>query len=399
MVQVSFEFETKYVLHNEIGRGGMGTVFKAVHRETSKRRAIKFFRGSLFDDIKMRQHFLQEAKILREITLQSAHPNLVKVFDCGTEDNSQYIVFEYLEGKTLREYLDEDKEMTLGEVIDLVEQICYGLSALHQRRVVHMDLKPSNIMLPKTGGLKIIDLGVSLSLEQRKRQAQGGDGIILGTPQYMSPEQCSEGAITYRSDLYALGAIFYELLVGAPPFWGAVIDVVDQHLNKMPTLPSKRGVFLPEAIEVLLFQLLAKEPEERPKSAVVLRNTLLKLKKAENMEALVGSAARNAAKEQSAIMTPKRIPKSGDANATPKVLERQEADDNSTPKVEELEKVRKKRATSRPRSGIRKRPTTGVASVSSSQHQVVEKKAPLKLVIAIMAVIIAILVAIIVFRP
>ena len=315
MVQVSFEFETKFELLDEIGRGGMGTVYKALERETNRALAIKFFRGSLFDDIKMRQHFLQEAKILAELSANEGHPNLVKVYDYGTEANSQYIVFEYLEGTTLRDHLDEDREMNLGDVIDLVNQICFGLSALHQRRVVHMDLKPSNIMLPKSGGLKIIDLGVSLSLEQRKRQAQGGDGLILGTPQYMSPEQCSEGAITYRSDLYALGAIFYELLVGGPPFWGPTIDIVEQHLTKMPTLPSKRGVFLPESIEVLLFQLLAKGPEERPKSAVVLRNTLLKLQKTEDMNTPVGSRARKLAREQSAIMTPKRIPKTNDGKS------------------------------------------------------------------------------------
>ena len=397
LVQVSFEFETKYELKNELGRGGMGTVYKAVDRESNRPLAIKFFRGTLFDDNNMRQHFLQEADILRDLSARDGHPNLVKVFGRGSESGALYIAFEFVEGKTLRELIDSDGELTLGQVVEMVRQICFGLSALHQRQVVHMDLKPLNIMLPKGGGLKIIDLGVSLTREQRKRQAQGGDGIILGTPQYMSPEQCSEGAITYSSDLYALGVIFYELLVGAPPFWGSTMDVVEQHLTKTPTLPSKRGVVIPHPIEELLLQLLAKDPVERPKSAVFLRNALQKMMKEVDGNILVGDAARRLAREQSAQATPRRIKREKDEQATPKVLERNQRDDDSTPKVEDLAKVRKPKKPSRPRSGVKRRPSKGVASVSSVHKMPTNTNNKLKFVIVLLLLIIVVLLAVIAF--
>lgn len=316
---LSYEFEERFELGPELGRGGMGRVYRGVERSTGRALAVKFFSGSLFDDHALRRGFQQEARILAQIG-RTAPEYVASVVGCGEEAGQPWIAFEFVEGRTLRQTLDEGSPATLGAVLDVAGRICRGLTVFHQHQVVHMDLKPANVMVTSAGRVVIIDLGVALTLAQRKDMS--ADGLILGTPVYMSPEQCGEGAITYRSDLYSLGVVFYEMLVGTPPFWGATLDVVSAHLRTPPVLPSARGVALSPGVEDLLMELLAKTPEERPSSAVAVRTRLLDLGRSADLSLPVGRAARRrqtpeARQAQSTVRVEPR-PADGGA-ATPRV--------------------------------------------------------------------------------
>jgi serine/threonine protein kinase len=276
--QVSASFETKYELKEKIGQGGMGSVFSAVERSTKRILAIKFFKRILFGDVSAQQHFVQEAKLLATLSSSQSNANLVSVYGFGTEGDNLYIAFEYVDGVTLRDEIDGGRISTIKRACEIVGSMCRGLALLHQKQIVHMDLKPENVMITKSGQVKIIDLGISLSLNQRKKTSDS-EGVILGTPLYMSPEQCGEEKITYRSDLYSLGVIFYELIAGIPPFIGSTDQIIRAHLSKTPRSFSSINIVLSPSLESLILLLLEKDPAIRPKSALYLAGELKKLLK------------------------------------------------------------------------------------------------------------------------
>ena len=264
--KVSSAFDTKYKLERLIGKGGMGEVYLAFERSNNRKLAIKFFKRILFGDVVSQSHFVQEARLMA--TQAGNSPNLVKVFGFGTEGDHLYISFEFVDGITLRDALEQGSITTMKDVCTITLKVCYGLSLLHQKQIVHMDLKPENIMVSSDKSVKIIDLGVALSLQQRKEASSSGK--ILGTPLYMSPEQCLGETITYSSDLYSLGVMFYEMLAQVPPFYGDTPRVIKGHISEKPPLLTSYGIDVSPRLEKLVFSLLEKKPDSRPASAVVV---------------------------------------------------------------------------------------------------------------------------------
>jgi TolB-like protein/predicted Ser/Thr protein kinase len=203
----------RYRIEEFLGFGGMGSVYKAVDLELDRVVALKVIRPHLADDPNVLQRFKQEIILSREVT----HRNVVRIFDMGQADDTRFISMEFIEGTNLHALLKERGALPSEEAIEIVEQVCLALDAAHQQGVVHRDLKPANIMLEPDGRVVVMDFGIARSLES---SGMTQTGALLGTPDYMSPEQVKGEAVDARSDLFALGIILYQLLTGELPYKG-----------------------------------------------------------------------------------------------------------------------------------------------------------------------------------
>jgi serine/threonine protein kinase len=256
----------EYRIDMPVARGGMGIVYTAIHPMIGKRAAIKVLKARHCTDDAALHRFVEEARIVNEI----GHPNLVDVFAFGTTpDGRSYLVMEWLVGETLAERLERVGAMSVEDTCAIVRPLASALRAAHQRGVVHRDLKPANVFLAVVPGeppqIKLLDFGIAKLM--RPRTASGPDtieGVMLGTVTYAPPEQQRGEAIDCRVDLYALGAMMFELLVGRPPFIADTpVEVVAKHLMEPPPRLSAH-VAVPREVEELVYALLAKEPAERP---------------------------------------------------------------------------------------------------------------------------------------
>ncbi len=205
----------------------------------------------------------REAGVIARLGL---HPNIVTIFDVGEEDGRPYLTCEYLGGGDLRQALRAaDGPLAIDRALAVAQDLCRGLALAHEHRILHRDIKPANVWLTEEGAAKLGDFGLAMSLD-RSRVTQAG--TIMGTAAYMAPEQALGGEVDARSDLYSLGCVLYEMVTGRPPFLGDdAIALVSQHINTAPVAPSWHQRNIPQALERLTLRLLAKAPEERPKSA------------------------------------------------------------------------------------------------------------------------------------
>lgn len=262
---------SRFALEKVIHEGGMGILYLARHRKTGRQVVVKMIKTDEVDSSKqLYNRFRREAKAMAQFT----HPNIVRIHGCDFADpKAPYIVMEYIEGVTLFSFL---KRYTSGVPIRLFQhlmaQLCSAFDAIHKKKIVHRDLKPDNVMLLKGSNykLKVLDLGLILferamtntSVMRLTRQGQ-----VVGTPAYMSPEQCMGGEVTHRSDIYNLGLVGYELLTGK-----LVADgnnpkkIFIKQIKEMPVAPHLLRPEVPEAISQGLLKALAKDPEERPAS-------------------------------------------------------------------------------------------------------------------------------------
>lgn len=253
----------EYRIVRLVGEGGMGKVFEAEERLSGRRVALKVLRPELSRSEDARRLFMNEMSILSRID----HPNVVRCLSCAEVDGELLMALEFLEGKTLRELIAERAPLPWQEAVSIVRQIAAALSAAHGQPtpVIHRDLKPENVMLLEDGSLKVMDFGIAKVL-----QALGTSTThSLGTLAYMSPEQLDAGPIDGRSDLYALGLVFYELLSGRPPFESAspreLLNM--QCTQPAPPLPEPVRRVLPGGIASLIDELLEKSPDARPATA------------------------------------------------------------------------------------------------------------------------------------
>lgn len=280
-----------YVLLRLMGRGSLGAVYEARHKQIERRVAIKILHRELCDDPEIIQRFDNEARIVNII----GHAGLVAISESGqTRDGSRYIVMEYVEGITLRDYvLQHGGRLPVEHVMRITRQVASTLAAAHAKQIVHRDLKPTNIMLvreadsggptgPERSGLpalapdsppqrlKILDFGIAKIADQGLGQTR--TGAAMGTPIYMSPEQCRSGRnAVERSDVYALGIIAYELLAGAPPFQGGAAVLMASHLMQEPAALPTQAPQTPPALASLIHAMLAKSPSDRPSADEVAR--------------------------------------------------------------------------------------------------------------------------------
>ena len=268
----------KYRIERLISHGGMGSVYQGKHVLMDKRVAIKVLRTSLAVDNDVVARFSREAKAASRIS----HPNAVTVTDFGEDENGVvFLVMEYLDGRTLKNIIKSEGPMALSRVVEIVRQVAAALDAAHQQGVVHRDLKSDNIMLSKTNGddwAKVLDFGIAKIQEPYGVRDIDitAPNLVIGTPQYMSPEQCSQSSkIDARSDVYSLGVIVYEMLAGRVPFTGESSTVIMmKQVQDAPRSILDARPELPASIENVIAKALAKQPSDRFQTAGDLAQAL-----------------------------------------------------------------------------------------------------------------------------
>ena len=279
---VSFEkravgktLEGKYRIDGFLKRGGMGAVYRGTHLMLNKPVAIKLIKPELVSSSEVVQRFLREARAAAHLS----HPNIVTVHDLGqTPDGMLYIVMELVPGSSLKEVIQAEGAWEAKRVVRLVKAIASALGVAHRNNVVHRDLKPQNIMVTRDSDgneiPKLLDFGIAKTLEPTS-PALTSTGMVLGTPHYMSTEQAKGAPADRRSDLYALGVILYEMLVGSVPFDDASIpQILIKHLTEMPLPPSSVNPGVPPGLEAIVLRLLEKDPDRRYQNAEELIEAL-----------------------------------------------------------------------------------------------------------------------------
>jgi len=257
-----------YKIEKKIGAGGMGSVYLGQHQETGESAAVKVLPATLAREEGFIARFTREIEALQK--LQS--PYIVQFLDSGVDDGTYYYSMEYVDGETLTQKLRREKRMDWRECIDVAIQICAALKSAHDAGVVHRDLKPSNLLIAHNGDIKLTDFGVARVFAGTKLTATGG---IIGTAEFMSPEQAQGRTATKKSDLYSLGAVMYAMLTGRPPFSGkTTLDVIQKHKYGQFDRPSLIAPDTPHWLEEIVCQLLEKEPDKRFPDAYVLSRKL-----------------------------------------------------------------------------------------------------------------------------
>jgi eukaryotic-like serine/threonine-protein kinase len=263
-----------YEILSPLGAGGMGEVYRARDTRLDRTVAIKVLASHLSASPEVRQRFEREAKTISQLS----HPHICALHDVGREGDTEYLVMEYLEGETLADRLARGP-VTLADALDVIEQCASALGAAHGKSVLHRDLKPDNLFLvfdparPGQVRVKIVDFGIAkLQNDMSEVSHRTRTGALVGTPLYMSPEQClGVRDVGPASDLYALAVIGYEMLCGRPPFEAeAVGALINMHVNEPVLSPRKLNPRLPRALESLLIRALSKAPDNRPTMEVLL---------------------------------------------------------------------------------------------------------------------------------
>lgn len=250
-----------YRIKKEIGSGGMATVFLAEEERSGRLVAIKWYVPTLFGDNRGNRRFLKETKLMKNLK----HPGIVSVYDAGMRDEYGYLIMEYLP-KNLADLIAQSDGLKVQKAVNLTVQIADALFYLHKNGIVHRDIKPGNILLRQDGSPALVDFGIAKLLDSETNLTK--TGISVGTPLYMSPEQCQAKKVTGRSDLYSLGAVFFEMLTREPPYTGRDSrTILVKHIKEpLPKLP-----FRLRACQPLCDALLAKKPTDRPGSMTALQ--------------------------------------------------------------------------------------------------------------------------------
>ena len=264
-------FARRYQIIEELGKGGMGKVYKADDIELKEKVALKLIKPEISADKNTVERFQNELKFARKIV----HKNVGRMYDLGKEERSYYITMEYVEGQDLKGLIRQSGQLAIGTTISIAKQICEGLVEAHRVGVVHRDLKPSNIMIDKDGQVRIMDFGIARSL---KGKGITGAGVIIGTPEYMSPEQVEGKDVDQRSDIYSLGAILFEMVTGRVPFEGDTPFTIGvKHKSEVPVDPREINVQVPEDLSRIILKCLEKDREARYQSAGEVRSELVRI--------------------------------------------------------------------------------------------------------------------------
>ncbi|MFY9222558.1 MAG: serine/threonine-protein kinase [Blastocatellia bacterium] len=262
----------KYKLEKCIGRGGMGAVYLATHIQVNNKVAIKVLLKSLIEAHPAAyDRFRREAQATGRIK----HPNAVSVTDFGqTDDGTAYLAMEYVDGKPLRRLLDKNGKLSLNQFLNLAKQICAGISAAHKAGVIHRDIKPDNVMVEVVDNqevARVLDFGIAKLRDSQQHTNLTETGALLGTPNYMSPEQCTGNPIDHRTDIYSLGVMFYQMISGELPFKAPNAPaLIIMHVTQAPTHLKEICPSVPESLTKVIMQTLEKNPNDRQRSVVEL---------------------------------------------------------------------------------------------------------------------------------
>ncbi len=266
-------FARRYQIIEELGKGGMGKVYKAVDTRIKEKIALKLIKPEISSDSKTLERFGNELKLARKIV----HKNVGRMFDINEEKGTHYITMEYVSGQDLKGLIRQSGQLAIGTTISIAKQICEGLSEAHKVGVVHRDLKPNNIMIDREGEVRIMDFGIARSLETK---GITGAGVMIGTPEYMSPEQVEAKETDQRSDIYSLGIILYEMVTGQVPFEGDTpFSIGVKQKSENPRPPKEINDQIPEDLNRVILKCMEKEKESRYQGAGELHSELMKLEK------------------------------------------------------------------------------------------------------------------------
>jgi len=266
-------FAGRYQIIEELGKGGMGRVYKAIDTEIKEKIALKLLKPEIGIDEEMIERFRNELKLARKISQR----NVCRMHDLNREEGAYYITMEYVVGEDLKRLIRKVGQMSAGRTVAIAKQVCEGLAEAHSLGIVHRDLKPQNIMVDEAGNAKIMDFGIARSL---KAKGITGAGVMIGTPEYMSPEQVEGKEVDPRSDIYSLGIILYEMVAGRVPFEGETPFTIGvKHKSEIPKNPKELNAQMPEDLSRLILKCLEKDKLKRYQSAAELRAEIERIEK------------------------------------------------------------------------------------------------------------------------
>src|ERR1043165_4516719 len=264
-----------YRIVEKLGEGGMGIVYIAEDTLLGRRVAFKTLTARSGDSQHFRARFLREARAVSALS----HPHIAAIYDYGeTEEGDPYIVMELIKGETLSDLMHKEK-LTVGRSIHIIKQVCEALAEAHQQRIIHRDIKPTNVAINERGNVKVLDFGLAKQIASTEVDAsdpeqqtlltnQTRSGVIVGTPLYLSPEQAMGNEVDARSDLFSLGGLLYECIAGKPPFYGkSTADICAKVLRDDPPRPSKLNPGIPKELDRVTLKCLAKSPDARFQTA------------------------------------------------------------------------------------------------------------------------------------
>lgn len=254
-------FAGRYQVVEELGKGGMGKVYRVLDQKLNEEVALKLIKPEIALDKKTVERFSHELKVARKIV----HKNVARMFDLNEEKGTHYITMEYVRGEDLKRLIRKIGEFSAGKAVSVAKQVCEGLAEAHRLGIVHRDLKPQNIMVDEEGNVRIMDFGIARTLREK---GITGAGVLVGTPEYMSPEQVEGREIDERSDIYSLGIVLFEMVTGRAPFEGDTpLSVALKQKTEVPPHPKKLNPQLPEALDNLILRCLEKDKAKRYQSA------------------------------------------------------------------------------------------------------------------------------------
>ncbi len=250
-------FAGRYVILEELGRGGMGRVYKVLDKEINEDVALKLLSPEIASDEMTIERFRNEIKFARKVT----HKNVCRMHDLNKAEDTYFITMEYVAGEDLKSLIKRIGQFSEGKAIALAKQVCEGLAEAHRLGVVHRDLKPQNIMIDKQGNAHIMDFGIARSLEVKGLTEAG---MLIGTPDYMSPEQAEGEEVDHRSDIYSLGVVLYEMVTGKVPFEGkTAVSIAMKHKSEIPIAPKELSSQISEEINAVILRCMEKDRENR----------------------------------------------------------------------------------------------------------------------------------------
>jgi beta-lactam-binding protein with PASTA domain/tRNA A-37 threonylcarbamoyl transferase component Bud32 len=269
-------FDGRYRILRKLGSGGMANVYLAEDEELGRQVAIKILNDRHASDDQFVERFRREAKNAAGLS----HPNIVSVYDRGEAEGTYYIAMEFLEGRSLKDRIVSGGRLPTAAAIEVTRQILHAVGFAHRRGIVHRDIKPHNVLLADDGSgngeprFKVTDFGISRTTTSQMTEA----GSIVGTAQYLSPEQARGAPVDQRSDIYSVGIVLYELLTGKLPFTGETpLEIAMKHLSEVPTAPSELRPDVPADLDMVVLRALAKDPEDRFQSAEEMERELARV--------------------------------------------------------------------------------------------------------------------------
>src|SRR4051812_29650824 len=275
----------RYEIGGVLGRGGMAEVHRGRDLRLGREVAVKVLRSDLARDPSFQVRFRREAQAAASLN----HPAIVAVYDTGedrtTTGATPYIVMEYVEGETLRDVIRREGHLSSERAMSLAADICGALDFSHRNGIVHRDVKPGNVMITPQGTVKVMDFGIARAVSD-SAATMTSTAAVIGTAQYLSPEQARGESVDARSDVYSMGCLLYELVTGAPPFSGdSPVAVAYQHVREDPRLPSSINPEVPPELDAILLKAMSKNPANRYQSAAEMRNDLLRALAGQRVEA------------------------------------------------------------------------------------------------------------------